>query len=359
MKITYFVHGATRDNESKKASGHFDVNISDLGIQQINELTKAIKWKHFDVVFCSDLTRAVQTAQTSFDRFQIIPDKRLRECHYWDFTLKSNKEIEFVEKEVINKPFTHGESFQDVEMRMRSFLEEIYEEYQDKHIAIVAHKAPQLALEVIAKWKTREQAMDEDRRKRKARQPGREFELDLQTIQNTPNRCPLLKTITNETFNMPIKDKVYYLEKNASRVVIFDEEWKVAILHVTKKNFYKIPGGWIEIGEKIETGLFREIQEEVGINIEIQKPIGKIIEYKNDQWHKQISYCYLAKVKWPKWTPNFTEKEKNEGFELLRLDIDEAIQHFQNVNPTKYYIHFFKERDLQFLLTAKKLLKNK
>ncbi|KKQ27796.1 MAG: hypothetical protein US42_C0005G0021 [Candidatus Magasanikbacteria bacterium GW2011_GWC2_37_14] len=44
--------------------------------------------------------------------------------------------------------------------------------YQNKHIAIVAHQAPQLALDVILSGKTWEQAIDEDWRKQKAWQPG-------------------------------------------------------------------------------------------------------------------------------------------------------------------------------------------
>ena len=55
IKITYFVHGTTKDNEREISSGWVDAELSDLGIKQSIDLKKQIKDKNFDVVFCSDL----------------------------------------------------------------------------------------------------------------------------------------------------------------------------------------------------------------------------------------------------------------------------------------------------------------
>jgi alpha-ribazole phosphatase/probable phosphoglycerate mutase len=54
-------------------------------------------------------------------------------------------------------------------------LEFLKANYDGKSVAIVAHKAPQLALDVLIGGKSREQAFAEDWRKRKARQPGWEY----------------------------------------------------------------------------------------------------------------------------------------------------------------------------------------
>ncbi len=62
VKITYFVHGTTTDNENHISSGWFDVELSELGVQQSRDLAEQTKDKHFDVVFCSDLKRAVDSA---------------------------------------------------------------------------------------------------------------------------------------------------------------------------------------------------------------------------------------------------------------------------------------------------------
>lgn len=83
VKITYFIHGTTTDNEKGISSGWYDVELSDLGVKQSIELKDQTKDEKFDVVFCSDLKRAVDSANLTFkDEVEIIPDKRLRECNY-------------------------------------------------------------------------------------------------------------------------------------------------------------------------------------------------------------------------------------------------------------------------------------
>jgi broad specificity phosphatase PhoE len=178
IKITYFVHGTTTDNEKEISSGWHDVELSDLGIQQSIELKDKIKDKKFDVVFCSDLKRAVYSAELTFkDKVEIIQDKRLRECNYGEYNSKSSEIVEPLQEENITKRFPEGESYEDVKVRINDFVNFLKENYQGKHIAIVAHKAPQLALDVLLKDKTWEQAFAEDWRKKKAWQPGWEYEV--------------------------------------------------------------------------------------------------------------------------------------------------------------------------------------
>ncbi len=59
MTITYFVHGTTTDNEKHVSSGWYDAALSELGIKQSSELREMTIDKIIDVVFCSDLKRAV------------------------------------------------------------------------------------------------------------------------------------------------------------------------------------------------------------------------------------------------------------------------------------------------------------
>jgi len=171
--ITYFVHGTTKDNENGIATGWLPGELSELGKKQARELRRFISNKNFDVVFCSDLKRAVESAKITFgDKYQIILDKRLRECNYGDYT---GRPFNFDLKKYIETSFPNGESLKDVEKRIENFLKFLKKNYDGKHIAIVAHQAPQLALEVLLKGKTWEEAIDEDWRKKKAWQPGWEY----------------------------------------------------------------------------------------------------------------------------------------------------------------------------------------
>lgn len=176
VKITYFVHGTTVDNQQDISSGWKDCELSELGIKQSKELTGQTKDKKFDVVFCSDLNRAVQSAKITWEgKYPIIQDNRLRECNYGDLNGALSEEVEALMARAIDTPFPHGESYKDVEKRMREFVKDIITEYPGKHIAIVAHRAPQLALDVILHGRTWQQAMEEDWRLKKAWQPGWEY----------------------------------------------------------------------------------------------------------------------------------------------------------------------------------------
>jgi len=172
VKITYFVHGTTTDNEAGISSGWNDVDLSSRGIKQSKDLPKLYEDK-FDVVFCSDLLRAVHSARLSFeDTFPIIKDSRLRECNYGKFNGKSSKIVEPLQEQMIENGFPDGESYLDVEKRIEDFLKEIKKKYDGKHIAIVAHKGPQLALDVILNGMTWEEAFTNDWRKVGHWQPG-------------------------------------------------------------------------------------------------------------------------------------------------------------------------------------------
>lgn len=178
VKITYFVHGTTTDNKQGLATGWLPGELSELGIIQSKELRNLASHTTFDLVICSDLKRAVDSADLVFaGDYLILQDARLRECNYGEL----NGSPESFKQDMalfVHKPFLSGESYEDVERRMRDFCQFLKKNYDNKHIALVAHQAPQLALDVILTWKTREQAIDEDRRKTKSRQPWWQYMIE-------------------------------------------------------------------------------------------------------------------------------------------------------------------------------------
>lgn len=176
VRITYFVHGTTTDNETHRATGWLPGELSELGIQQAKELGNQVADKKFDVVFCSDLQRAVDSAELGFgDKYKIIQDERLRECNYGDMNGCTHS-FKNTMDDYVDNAFPNGESYKDVEKRMRSFTEYLKEEWDGKHIAIVAHQAPQLALDVILKGLSWSEAIETDWRKTKAWKPGWDYE---------------------------------------------------------------------------------------------------------------------------------------------------------------------------------------
>ncbi|MBI2338735.1 histidine phosphatase family protein [Candidatus Daviesbacteria bacterium] len=176
ISITYFVHGTTIDNEKGLSSGWNDVELSELGIKQAKELRDQTKDKKFDIVFCSDLKRATDSAKLAWEGiYPIIPDQRLRECNYGKYNGQLSSVVEPMQEKMIFYKFPEGESYEDVKGRIDDFLKSLKENYDGKTVAIVAHKAPQLSLDVLLKNKTWEEAFADDWRKKKAWQLGWEY----------------------------------------------------------------------------------------------------------------------------------------------------------------------------------------
>ncbi len=180
IQITYFVHGTTTDNEQNISSGWKDVELSELGVKQSVDLKEQTEDQKFDVIFCSDLERAHKSALLAWEGvYEIIPDARLRECNYGDLNGASSDIVEpMQEEECLTKPFPNGESYEDVKVRISDFLDFLRKNYDGKHIAIVAHKAPQLSLDVLLKGKSWKQALAEDWRKNKRWKAGWDYQLD-------------------------------------------------------------------------------------------------------------------------------------------------------------------------------------
>lgn len=176
VKITYMVHGTTTDNEQDLATGWLPGELSAKGREQAAEVGSQVGQQHFDVVFCSDLKRAVNSAELGFGgKYEIVQDERLRECNYGDLNGTSAAAFKDRMNEYVATPFPGGESYKDVEVRLASFINFLRARYDGRHVAIVAHQAPQLALDVLLRSKTWQQAVEEDWRKTKSWQPGWEY----------------------------------------------------------------------------------------------------------------------------------------------------------------------------------------
>ena len=307
VHITYFVHGTTTDNEKGLCTGWNQGELSELGIKQAKELKDQIRDKKFDVVFCSDLKRAVDSAKFAFADVPIIQDKRIRECDYGDLTGKKEEDIDYAE--YIYTPFPDGESLKDVEKRIAEFLNEIYDEFKGKRVAIISHKAPQLALDVLLKGKTWEKAIKEDWRLQKKWQPGWDYDIKEKIIvKEIPE-----KEVTAEELLEEI-EKEEIVEKEIVKEEIKIEKPKVEEkIEVKEEIKEEKPEKKVEIKEEIKA----EPKEERRPIIEPEKPKGFFKKIKQVLTTKKISEDKFDKLFW--------------DLELILLENNTAIEVIEKI----------------------------
>lgn len=141
--------------------------------------------------------------------------------------------------------------------------------------------------------------------------------------------------------------------RNAARAVLFDGA-KVALIQVSAHDYYMLPGGGLDTDE-IETGLKREIREEVGCEIEVIGEVGKTQLYF-DRWKTvQTDYCFTARRLSGIPTTSITDFEQSEGHQIVwAKDIEEAIKLVGQAEPQEDDGKIVKARDLLFLTSVAK-----
>ena len=142
-----------------------------------------------------------------------------------------------------------------------------------------------------------------------------------------------------------------------ARGIVVNDDCKIALLNKKFKNEYKLVGGGIEENETPEIAFQREVMEETGYRINIDKKLGIIKEIKSHDNFEQISYVFIAHVINKVNPPKFTKKEKEEGSRVIWVYLDEAMTLIRNCeNNLKasqyenvYHTKFIVRRDYEIL----------
>ncbi|WP_051507360.1 bifunctional GNAT family N-acetyltransferase/NUDIX hydrolase [Saccharibacillus sacchari] len=137
--------------------------------------------------------------------------------------------------------------------------------------------------------------------------------------------------------------------RQAARAVLTDGAGRMALMHVAKDGYHKLPGGGIEPGEDVYSALRREMREESGAEIEVTGTIGMTAEYIAEYKLKQFSYAYSAELVGSPGESAFTEEEQAGGFAAMWVKPDEALSLMENDQPKSYSGHFIRCRDLAIL----------
>ncbi len=61
------------------------------------------------------------------------------------------------------------------------------------------------------------------------------------------------------------------------------------------KDYYALPGGFVEVGERLEDALKREVREEAGLEVEVERIIGIYDEPNRDPRGHVVTVAYLCR----------------------------------------------------------------
>ncbi|HLQ70360.1 MAG TPA: histidine phosphatase family protein [Bacillota bacterium] len=141
-RMAFIRHGITAWNKAGRAQGKSDIPLDSEGILQAEKLAHHLKDDNWDMIFSSDLKRAIQTAEAIQHQLSPIPlqtDARLREV--------DGGEIEGTTLE--ERVAEWGHAWRDLDLGMEtnekvlqrafSFLYDMIERHEGQNILVVSH----------------------------------------------------------------------------------------------------------------------------------------------------------------------------------------------------------------------------
>ena len=149
VEIVFETHSLSVDNERGVATGWLDGRLSETGRRLATELGERRRSEHIDVVFTSDLGRAVETAEIAFggSGIPVIRDRRLRECNLGELNGTPVEQLEGDRARRIDEAFPGGESWREAVARVDGFLDDLARDWDEKRVVIIGHVATRWALD--------------------------------------------------------------------------------------------------------------------------------------------------------------------------------------------------------------------
>ena len=148
-KLFLVRHGQSAGNAEGRFGGHSATPLSQLGRQQAEATAKVLAKEGVDVIYSSDLLRAVQTAEplSRLTGVPIIATPAFRERHvgvlegltFDESKQKHPKDFFALVNRTVHHVITGGESYRQLLRRSTTALREIFHNHKGERIVIVSH----------------------------------------------------------------------------------------------------------------------------------------------------------------------------------------------------------------------------
>ncbi len=130
--------------------------------------------------------------------------------------------------------------------------------------------------------------------------------------------------------------KLSLIVRHAARGIVL-RGTDILLLFTQRYHDYSLPGGGVDEGEDLITGLTRELEEETGAQgVNVVKPFARYDEYR--PWYKadadiihMISHCYVCTIEGELGKTALESYEVSNGMKPIWINIQAAIDHNKDV----------------------------
>jgi broad specificity phosphatase PhoE len=147
IRLLLVRHGQTEGNVEERYQGRTDTQLNEVGLQQADRLARRLSSEKIDCIYCSDLKRAMQTAErvASAHNLTVNPRKELRELDVGEFEGKRLEEI-VEDHGPLEDMWSEGEwrapggeTLGELSARVDRFVADVKQHHKDGTILAVAH----------------------------------------------------------------------------------------------------------------------------------------------------------------------------------------------------------------------------
>jgi alpha-ribazole phosphatase len=146
LRVVLVRHGETEGNVRGIVQGQSDTPLTEKGIASTLRKVEKIQDLEIDAVFCSDLTRTVETLKLIQGEIKRLPGpvftRALREIDFGDLTGRLKKEIMptiLKHKASPEIPYPNGESGGGFIARVKSFFSMLMDHHVGGQVLVVTH----------------------------------------------------------------------------------------------------------------------------------------------------------------------------------------------------------------------------
>jgi alpha-ribazole phosphatase len=142
MKLTLIRHTSLQ-LASGICYGQTDVDVAASFYDELNSLRLKLKETNFDAIYASPLQRCIKLAE-ALNIGSVQEDNRLKELNFGDWEMQAWDDIPREIFDIWAHNYAefappNGETFTQLQHRGLSFLDEVLQKHDGKHIAVVTH----------------------------------------------------------------------------------------------------------------------------------------------------------------------------------------------------------------------------